>query len=245
MQSNKTHKAYRFYTTVDGSPTLEFSYDSGQSEAMHNSQGAFEESIYIYGRALDEAFRALPVPEVLSVGLGLGYNEFLTAAYSLKAEKPISEFKLTSFEHESFLTDNLLLFLKGELEVGDFSKAYSWILNAFAERFEIPEFVLKERLLEMKATNQWELESSFNPTELPHGKSWNVFLYDAFSSKLTPNLWAEESLVHLLSQHAQTRCFFSTYAATGSLKRALKTTGFVVEDRAGFSGKRQSTYAAR
>ncbi len=39
--------------------------------------------------------------------------------------------------------------------------------------------------------------------------------------------------------------FFSTYACTGVLRRALANEGFLVEKRMGFQGKRNSTIATR
>ena len=43
----------------------------------------------------------------------------------------------------------------------------------------------------------------------------------------------------------KTDCYFSTYAATGNLKRALKEKGFLLEKKAGFGFKRESTFATR
>ncbi|MEO0336841.1 MAG: hypothetical protein AAF202_10620, partial [Pseudomonadota bacterium] len=83
--ANSLPSKYRRLTTKDGSPTLEITVE-GVNENMHNFHGAFSETDYIYGEALRWAL-ASPVPtlRVLSVGLGLGYNEIMTAAWSLRA----------------------------------------------------------------------------------------------------------------------------------------------------------------
>src|SRR5690606_15523901 len=143
-QIQDLHKTYRFVSTADGSPTLELGYDSGWSEAMHNSQGALEESVYIYGHALNESFSKLSSPQVLSVGLGLGYNEILTSVYSLIHKLPSTSIRLTSYEQEEFLKDSFLKFINSDLEDAEFLTAYNWILNTCSKNFEISSSLIVE-----------------------------------------------------------------------------------------------------
>lgn len=96
------HEHGPFFTveTADGSLTACF----GEHETMHSLRGAFSETVYIYGTALDRAREALAsahsgdlkpassagvsvtpdFPRTLSLGLGVGYVEILAAAYALK-----------------------------------------------------------------------------------------------------------------------------------------------------------------
>ena len=75
---------YAFEATEDGSQTLRLGLGEGASEAMHSLRGAFSETDYIYGEALRAALtRGWPL-NVLSMGLGLGYVELLSAALFAK-----------------------------------------------------------------------------------------------------------------------------------------------------------------
>ncbi|MEI7974213.1 MAG: MnmC family methyltransferase, partial [Bdellovibrio sp.] len=58
-------------------------------------------------------------------------------------------------------------------------------------------------------------------------------------------LWSEDFLIQWLTEKTEKKAVFVTYACTGSLKRALKKTGFNREEFAGFGGKRESTLAWR
>jgi tRNA U34 5-methylaminomethyl-2-thiouridine-forming methyltransferase MnmC len=69
--------------------------------------------------------------------------------------------------------------------------------------------------------------------------------YDAYSKKMDADLWQETSLVTRLDPLLARNCVLSTYAATGTMKRALKTLGFRLLPRTGFLGKRESTLAIR
>jgi hypothetical protein len=86
----RDHALGQFFVveTADGSLTACF----GEGETMHSLRGAFNETVYIYGTALDRARSAATrssqlsfSPRTLSLGLGLGYVEILSAAYALKS----------------------------------------------------------------------------------------------------------------------------------------------------------------
>lgn len=243
MKNPPSIPPYRFHFTADGSPTLELSYNDNLSEYMHNSQGAFEESVYIYGQVLEEAMQASSSLAVLSLGLGLGYNEILTAALALKFKRSAESLSLTSFETETFLTENFDEYVRQGSPHPQFQSAYSWITSAAAERYGVDSRQILLLLQQWRSQQRWKVEGEFRPFEIEAQQKWNVFLYDAFSRKMSPQLWSEEALSHLLSRHVLTPCFFTTYAATGALKRSLRSQGFSLRERPGFSGKRDSTLA--
>jgi hypothetical protein len=112
---------YSFVTTEDGSPTLRFGSGENLSEAMHSLKGAFSETAYIYGSAIDRMLEEGFQPRVLSLGLGLGYVELLAAGLALKkaslsnpeeAERIRSRFGGESFEIVSELRDWFTLWLE-------------------------------------------------------------------------------------------------------------------------------------
>ena len=75
---------FTYLMTDDGSPTIRFGIGAGASEAMHNLRGAFSETLYIYGQAIEHAFQSGFEPRILSLGLGLGYVEILSVGLALR-----------------------------------------------------------------------------------------------------------------------------------------------------------------
>lgn len=91
-------KEIQFVLTKDGSPTAFFDLegsDGYQNEKMHHSAGAFQETIYVYGPALQWAFANIEKPRILSLGTGIAYNEIISAAFSILFEQ---DFQIVSYE---------------------------------------------------------------------------------------------------------------------------------------------------
>jgi hypothetical protein len=180
-------------------------------------------------------------PRVLSVGLGLGYNELLSFGRALSEGRSL---QLVSFESESTLREAFLNWVLEHHSPEPWSSTYEKILQMISVEFQIIPSQLKQELAMAHADGRWELRSSLTgETEFPH--PFHCILFDAFSSGATPELWTEDFLDSFLHKAADADCVFSTYAATGALKRALTKNSFQVDLRPGFAGKRQSTWAVR
>lgn len=224
-------------TTADGSPTLR-----GERESMHHSGGALAETLLIYGAPLRELFAGLEVPRVFSLGLGLGYVELVTARLALAAGKP---FELETRESEEVLVETFLAWLGGERGTFE-AEIYEGLGQALVATEPGPDLeALKSELLRARGTGAWVLSGRLGEAGEPPRGRFHGFMYDAFSSKTSPELWSEEALRGLLQRHGETDCLFSTYACTGNLKRSLRAEGFFLELREGFRGKRHSTLGRR
>ncbi|MEI7972741.1 MAG: hypothetical protein WCH11_00065, partial [Bdellovibrio sp.] len=79
-QTTFLNAGFRLERTEDQSWTLRW-MGHPQTETMHNPRGAWSETCAIYGAALEFWQNRFPrlSPMIWSVGLGLGYNEFLCA----------------------------------------------------------------------------------------------------------------------------------------------------------------------
>jgi tRNA U34 5-methylaminomethyl-2-thiouridine-forming methyltransferase MnmC len=232
--------------TEDGSPSLQTTYDNGIRELMHHFRGALTESIYVYTPAIEWGLRQVGDGcRILSLGLGLGYNELLSIGAALRGGRSI---ELITFEMDSVLRENFRSWLADELEDTNWRDIYDTILNSTAKALDLSPGVTAQTLKcaaqNLIQTNRWSLRGAF-PDSLNSGERFHVLLYDAFSAKMNEPLWLEESLFEFLNQHAAPSCVFATYAATGRLKRALKRAGFQQEFKAGFGGKKESTFAVR
>lgn len=226
--------------TGDGSPSLAFKRFDGYVEKMHHAAGALSESLFIYHEALQIVVRNSLVPRVLSVGLGLGYNEMITLA-EIGARPGKLDYKIYSFEALPFLKDSLCQWSTGE--TGPLNFVYDQILSQICERIEAKDFST-EAVAGALRSHALELRGAF-PVDASSVSGCNLVYYDAYSNKMDAGLWMEDMLVEKLGSCLAPDCVFATYAATGALNRALKRLGFHLEKKAGFQGKRQSTLALR
>lgn len=234
--------------TQDGSPTLRLINKTPlNGESMHHTGGAFSETQYIYGKALEwgldhycrTSTAATNKPfRVLSVGLGLGYVETLMSA--LTCSYSITDWELDSFEIVPGLRDNFLNFYQGGMS----HPVYTEILQMTAEACKLDTLTVKQSAMSALAEGRLRLEADIKSKPLPSG-FYHVICYDAFSSKTNPELWSEEFLDMVLKSARNDEAGFSTYACMGNLKRSLKRNGFTMQIRDGFQGKRNSTWAWR
>ncbi len=229
--------AFKLVETADGSLTAQF----GEAETMHSLRGAFKETVYIYGTALDRARAVVKNPRTLSLGLGVGYVEILSTAYALKAgETPRGE----SFESVGDLTSSFEAWLQGGDEALVPHSLYDDITRRTSELTSIPASAIRTALAKAVEVQDWSLRPAMTPaTTFP--MKFHCVAFDAFSSKSTPELWTREFLDHFATAACDPTCVLSTYACTGHLKRALVDAGFTLEIREGYASKRDSTLAER
>ena len=231
------------FITADGSPTLQFKRDDGYGEKMHHSGGALSESLFVYQSALQRVLENNSTPRVLSMGLGLGYNEIITCAHLRSQNTLSSATKIWSFEALPFLRDEFTAWLGGAF-TAHLHTVYEDVLQRICAHFQIHAAELKNIMLNLKSLNQLQLRSAF-PDDLHAVSECNLVYYDAYSKKMDAELWDEEILVQRLGACLSVNCVLATYAATGSLNRALKRLGFRLIPKPGFLGKRESTLAIR
>jgi len=225
-----------FLTTEDGSPTAFF--DDFASEKMHHSGGAFGESVYIYGPAIQWGYSRVENPLILSLGTGLAYNEILSAAFSVLFDSPL---KMESYESNSDLNESLVEWLKNSQEKVIPFKIYDQILEMTAKTFEISPQEIKNKLVKSFENEDWKIKNSWESSSA----KYNVVIYDFFSTKAMESFWTEEYLTEFLRENTAAECSFATYACTGNLKRAFKTNNFNFIQRKGYLWKRSSTFAYR
>lgn len=242
----KHMQGFHFITTEDGSPSLRLQISRGEdeplSEAMHSLKGAFSETLYIYGTAIELAMKERFTPRVLSMGLGLGYVELLAAGLAVKND--VSDFGGESFEIVPELREWFGTWLTGGEIPSEFAKTYDDIEGRTSRHLELKPGAAKAALAESILAGRWQVREALTPSTKFSGL-FGAICFDAFSSKSTPELWSEEFLMSFLAKAGAPSCVLSTYACTGALKRSLRNSGFEVQIREGFSSKRDSTFAVR
>lgn len=245
---------YRFIATNDNTPSLIIGALHQPTEAMHNSAGALSESLFIYGELLQETLRRGWKPQILSIGLGCGYNEWITLAMTEKILP--NDFYLESFEANPLLRESFIEWLsrnpsesavsmESELTVkSEILFLFKTVLHLVAAHFQQSPLALFEKGRKLFTDKQWIFREQLSADTI-FNKKFNTVYFDAFSGKTTPELWNEAFLDTFLEAATDTHCGLASYAATGQLRRSLKKAGFNAESRPGFAGKRESTYAFR
>jgi hypothetical protein len=220
---------------------MQISY-SNVSEWMHSSYGAFEESIYIYSEALNRAHELKFPLKILSVGLGLGYNEIISTGFALKNQTALH---LEFFESEAFLIESFQRWIESDLSpMASLYSTYELILDLTAIHFDLPSSQLRQHLTDLSREEHIKNLGTLSvDTSFP--ENFSIVYFDPFSSKASPEFWSTEFIHQFLDKSSAANCVVSTYAATGHLKRSLKELGFEVDIRPGFAAKRNSTLAIR
>ncbi len=226
---------YELVLTEDQSPTLRW-LGSENLETMHHRGGAYSETQQIYGNPLREVFK-VGGRSVVSVGLGLGYNEILVASEALQFSLMPGSVRLLSYESDEFLKEHFLNWIQTQ----DSDLIYDQVFQFFSSSDKAS---VKDWLRKSLIQNCWKLEGALQNEFLLH-ETYECIFYDAFSSKTSPHLWQEDFLNRYFAKASAPRCQISTYACTGALKRALKANGFEVILREGFHSKRNSTLGIR
>ncbi len=235
----KNHN-YEVYITKDSSPSLRWlgseSMSDYKPETMHHHGGAFSETDHLYGNAtreaLDQGLRSF-----LVVGLGLGYIEWVIASESIQRNIRPEDIQILSFEYNPVLREEFLRYV----ETGVGNTIYDQMTSFYSvESGKVQEFLKKAYALK-----NFRLEGNLDKgTQAP--QKYQCVFHDAFSSKLNPELWAEDFLEYFFKNFCvEKNCHFRTYACKGNLKRTLARAGFQVEKMPGFFGKRDSTRAYR
>ena len=78
----------------------------------------------------------------------------------------------------------------------------------------------------------------------PDGDTFNLVYFDAFGPDVQPELWVEEVFRKIYSS-MKIKGILVTYSVKGSVRRALRNSGFSVEKLPGPAGKREITRAIK
>ena len=218
----------RLEITSDGSHTL---FVRELNEHYHSTFGAVQESMHVFIQSgFDEIDKTIVPVNILEMGFGTGLNALLTLINSEKNSRQVHYTGVEKFP----LSDGIIEQLN-----------YPQILN--------PSFVKIFRSLhnsgwnqEIKITADFTLfkinkdlqDLIFNPD------TFDLVYYDAFGPKVQPELWTDQ-IFQKITNAMKPGGILVTYSVKGSVRRALKSTGFEVKKLPGPPGKREITRATK
>ncbi|HEX9599845.1 MAG TPA: tRNA (5-methylaminomethyl-2-thiouridine)(34)-methyltransferase MnmD [Mariniflexile sp.] len=167
---------------------------------------------------------------ILEIGFGTGLNAFITL---LEAEKTDVEIDYVGVEGYPVLTDEIIqLNYPVQLKAED-----------------------KEPLFKMMHEVSWEEKHSFSNnfsltkqhrffSEITDKDLYNLIYFDAFGARVQPELWTE-TIFQKTYDALKENGVLVTYAAKGSVRRAMQAVGFKVEKLPGPPGKREMLRATK
>lgn len=225
--------------TEDGSKTI---YLDTWNETYHSTHGAVQEAIHVFIKNGFNLFiDKYKIVRILEMGLGTGLNAFITL---LEAEKHQMLIEYVGIEKFPITEEEFTL-------VDYFDDVFKFYPEFESRREEF--YVYYQRMFLCDWEEEIEITSNFKLTKLEKDffdlkdnlhQGFDLVYFDAFGSKVQPELWEEELLI-IVSDLMKNSSILTTYAAKGSLKRALKTQGFKVEKRPGPPGKREMMVSFR
>lgn len=218
----------KFIKTADGSVTIHL---PEWNEQYHSKHGAIQEAMHVFiamGLRFKKEQQKTPI-SILEIGFGTGLNALLTLLHSAGIAieytgveaYPIKKDEVKKLDYPN----NLSEFKEAK---GYFEKLHevTWEQQAFIS----PTFKLKKRQQDFKA--------------IEDQNEYDLIYFDAFGARVQPELWTisifEKMFVALKKEGV-----LVTYAAKGSVRRAMQEVGFKVERLPGPPGKREMLRAVK
>ena len=224
------------FITSDGSTSIHL---PDWNEQYHSKHGAIQEAYHVFIKAGFEKFLDTISQKkestqtnlsILEIGFGTGLNAFITF---LEADK--KNIKIDYVGVEAY-----------PVAANEVEK-----LNYVAElKAENNQLVFNEM-----HTTSWDekhtISDDFNLTkrkqffaDIDDENTFDVIYFDAFGATNQPELWTEEIFQKMFTA-LKVGGILTTYAAKGSVRRAMQSVGFTVERLAGPPGKREMLRAVK
>lgn len=222
--------------TQDGSRTIHI---EEWAESYHSVHGAVQEAVHVFMKnGLEEVAKNKAKLKILEIGYGTGLNALLTVLFASKRNLSIDYVGIEKFPVS-----------REELFALNYAESCAKIVEDPIEKIEETQ----QKMFDAPWESFSEITSCFNlkkvqldffdlPKLLDH--DFDLIYFDAFGSRVQPELW-EMDLLQKVVEKMNNESQFTTYAAKGSLKRALKSLGLTVEKRPGPPGKREMMIAKK
>ncbi len=202
-------------------------------EQYHSRHGAVQEARHVFLKMGLEYFlenNNSSEISILEIGFGTGLNAFLTF---LEAGKLQHSIKYTGVEAYPVSKEEISLLNYPEASgAADKSEFFQQIHEVEWEK----EAIISEYF---KLTKQQKKFAEIDDNEL-----YDLIYFDAFGARVQPELWTE-TVFQNMYRSLKTNGVLVTYAAKGSVRRAMLASGFLVKKLPGPPGKREMLRAVK
>ncbi|MCM5663973.1 tRNA (5-methylaminomethyl-2-thiouridine)(34)-methyltransferase MnmD [Galbibacter mesophilus] len=216
--------------TSDGSTTI---FLEDWNEHYHSKHGAIQEAYHVFIKSGLHPFIEKHNPEriaVLEIGFGTGLNAFITYLEAKRLSKFINYEGVEAYpvEKEEVKLLNYVEELDAKQYQSDFDRMHESSWDEFCDISN--HFRLKKR------------KQLFH--EINDENSFDIIYFDAFGARVQPELW-EVDIFRKMYAALKNNGLLVTYAAKGSVRRAMLEVGFSVEKLPGPPGKREMLRAVK
>lgn len=217
-------------TTGDGSKTIHL---EEWNEQYHSTHGAIQEAIHVFIKSGLYHVQSMFNPDsiaILEIGFGTGLNTFITflEAQALQCTinyHGVEAYPVASTEIKQL---NYISALKAEATAKIFHKMHTCDWEK--------ETVISENF---KLTKRQQFFNQISDKE-----AFNLIYFDAFGARVQPELWTA-TIFRKMYDALQNNGVLVTYAAKGSVRRAMLEVGFQIERLPGPPGKREMLRATK
>lgn len=207
-------------TTADGSKTIQIKDWDVQ---YHSKHGAIQEAYHVFIKNGLQLFSETKI-NILEIGFGTGLNCLITLKESENLEldifyKGIEAYPISKEEHEQL---NYISELKAHSLNGQFNLMHKapW----------------EEKIKISSNFDLWKEKKDFK--HIDEDNLFNLIYFDAFGARVQPELWTVPIFKNMFKA-LHSGGYLVTYAAKGSVRRAMQEVGFRVERLPGPPGKRE------
>ena len=213
--------------TADGSTTIRI---EDWDENYHSSHGAIQEAYHVFIKSGLDLFPNKSKVSILEIGFGTGLNALITLLEKRNRNLEIDYHGVEAYPVAPAEMEELNYI--DQLQHPEAATAFKTMHNtAWDEKVVIEEaFCLTKR------------KQFF--TDITDENTHQLIYFDAFGARVQPDLWTEEIFKQMFLA-LQPEGVLVTYAAKGSVRRAMLAVGFLVEKLPGPPGKREMLRATK
>ncbi len=216
--------------TGDGSATIHI---PEWNEQYHSKHGALQEAKHVFiDMGLLPVFGREDLHEIsiLEIGFGTGLNALVTWEEAQRSDKKINYTGVEAYpvSQEEVEKLNFSEILKEPLAVDFFCNIHQ---SEWDKKVAITNF--------FTLTKQQKFFQAIEDSEL-----YDLIYFDAFGARVQPELWSVE-IFNKMYNALKNKGVLVTYAAKGSVRRAMLEVGFTVERLPGPPGKREMLRATK
>ncbi len=198
-----------------------FSVEEGPEETNH---------VFIEGNNLPERFKEKGDFTIIETGFGTGLN-FLSALLLWKKTAPKeSKLNFISVEKYPLKIDDLKKILSNWTEFNHISPVFLEKYQTFKEGFHTVTFESGRVSLTVFTGDIMDFLDNLNIKA-------NAWFLDGFSPEKNPEMWPEK-LFKTMEKFTEKDGTFTSFTASGIVKKGLRNNGFFVKRRPGFGKKR-------
>lgn len=200
------------------------------NESYHSKHGAIQEAYHVFIRQGLDLFDDGSSIQLLEIGFGTGLNCLITYLEALRRNLRLSYTGVEAYPVELSLVKEL-----GHVKALNASAHDNIEDRIHGSTWE--EFIsINDRFQLLKTKQRFE--------SLTLDDQYHLIYFDAFGARVQPELWTVDIFAKMYNLCAPGGVLV-TYAAKGSVRRAMLEVGFDVEKLPGPPGKREMLRARR